>query len=240
MRCVPAILVTVLAAGAASAQVYDIQTDWGDVNTPGGVWSVREGSNMLPAVQSWQRNLGGWSTAQPGFARSEDGSDRLPFWFQSNGTEQFQRDFEKGDIVVHTTDPFNGVGQGKANVAFTSPGDAILNVTGGVWMGRDIGRANNWFLYLNDTLLTSGAISSGDVYSRANPYDLADGSGDSGAVTDIAVRTGDVLRLEFERVGDPGDFVGVNMRVDYQAVPAPGAVVFAGAGLMTLSRRRRA
>jgi hypothetical protein len=236
-RCVVPALASL--AGAASGQTFDITADWAEGVNPNGAWSFREGANALPAVASWQSALGGWSAAQPGFARSENGSDRLPFWFKSNGTEQFDRDFQKGDVVVHTTDGSNGIGQGNANVAWTSAGAGLVSISGGVWMGRDIGRSNDWFLFLNDTLLTSGSIASGDVYSRANPYDFADGSGDSGAVTDVVVLAGDVLRLEFARTSAAGDFVGVDMIVNFTAVPAPGAAVFAGAGVLGLGRRRR-
>ena len=61
----------------------DLKVDWSDAANPNGVWTYREGSNALPHVAWWQRNAGGWTSAQPGWADSEDGNDRAPFWFKS-------------------------------------------------------------------------------------------------------------------------------------------------------------
>src|SRR5439155_8718349 len=73
----------------AQGQVYDLRTNWSDLANPNGVWTYREGSNALPHVASWQSSLGGWTSPQPGWARSENGNDRIPFWYRSNGTENF-------------------------------------------------------------------------------------------------------------------------------------------------------
>lgn len=230
----------VALAGAASGQTFDLNTDWSDTQNPNGAWSYREGNNALPAVASWQAGLGGWNVAQPGWARSQDGNNRLPFWFKSNGSENFVHDFIQGDVVVHTTDDTNGVGQGFANVAWTSPSDGEVNVSGGVWMGRDIGRANVWQIYLNDVLLTTGTIGSGDAYDRATPMGLNEGSGGTNSVSDLVVSAGDVLRLEFQKASQAGDFVGVNMTISLKPVPTPGALGLLGVGMLAMGRRRRA
>lgn len=234
------LLVAAGLAGSAAGQLYDLNTDWSDSQNPNGAWSYREGNNALPAVGNWQGGLGGWNVAQPGWARSQDGNDRLPFWFKSNGTENFgAHDFVKGDVVVHTTDAANGVGQGLANLAWTSPSDGELNVSGAVWMGRDIGRGNVWSIYLNNTLLTTGTIASGDIYNRAAPMEFGMGSGGANAVSDLIISAGDVLRLEFQKTGDAGDFVGVNMTVALRAIPTPGALSVMGVGMLAMGRRRR-
>ena len=122
MRLVIAASAVMLVPAAATfGQVYDLRTDWSETANPNGVWSLRHGTTVLPHVDAWQRLLGGWSTFQPGWALSEDGNNRLPFWYRSNGTETFPHDNLAGDIVVHTTDPSNGVGSGPANVAWRAP-----------------------------------------------------------------------------------------------------------------------
>src|SRR5882724_5676454 len=119
-------------AARAGAQTYDLRADWSDTANPHGPWSCNEGGNPLPHVDWWQHAIccgnGGWSAAQPGWARSESGTDRVPFWFKSRGVESptacgaaFTIDWVAGDVVVHTQDDSNGVGNGVANVTWTSP-----------------------------------------------------------------------------------------------------------------------
>ena len=222
------------------ATAYDLKTEWSDAANPNGVWTYREGANALPHVASWQSTLGGWSVAQPGWAKSENGSDRLPFWFNSNGSETFAHDFLAGDIVVHTTDPANGVGSGVANVIWTSPDAGTASITGGVWMGRDIGRANDWQILKNGAPLTGGSIFSGDAFSRATPFLLTAGSGGASAVTNIPIAVGDTLELRFTLAGTSGsgDFVGTNFTVN-TVVPEPGIMAIALIGAVPLLARRR-
>ncbi|MGE3109345.1 MAG: GC-type dockerin domain-anchored protein [Phycisphaerales bacterium] len=210
-----------LFAVNASAQVYDLRTDWSETSNPNGAWSYRHGSKPLPHVDAWQRNLGGWTTFQPGWARSEDANTRLPFWFQSNGAEAFDNDFDPGDIVVHTTDPGNGVGSGEANVFWTSPGIGLATVSGAVWLGRDIGRSNQWTLYRGGTSLSSGQVFSGDQYNRASPFDLSTGTGGAGPLQNIHVCRGDDIRLELVRTSAAGDFCGVTLTIAFTPIACP-------------------
>lgn len=200
---------------APAATVYDFATDWSDSANPNGSWSYNEGSNPLPHVNWWQRNFGGWAVAQPGWARSEDGLNRVPFWFKSNGSEVWSGValWQPGDVLVHTADNQNGMGNGPANVTWTSPFMGVINLSGGVWMERDIGRGNGWTLYKNGAALTGGNIFSGDPYSRTNPFAFALGSGGAAAITGIPVVPGDVIKLEFVKTSDYGDFVGMNFTV---------------------------
>jgi hypothetical protein len=206
---------------ATASEIYDVQADWSNTSNPNGTWGYREADNFLPAVESWQRTLGGWTTAQPGWAESEDGNNRLPFWFQSNGTETFGHDWLAGDIVVHSRDDGNGVGNGIANLTWTSPIDAPVDITGSVWLGRDIGRAVDWSLWVNNIQLTGGSLFSGDAFDRANPFDLATGSGGAAVLQHLNLIAGDVVRVEFETISGAGEFVGVNLTI----VQAPENVV---------------
>ncbi|MBK7403154.1 MAG: hypothetical protein IPJ41_00630 [Phycisphaerales bacterium] len=202
------------ACSVACADTYNLQSDWSDTSNPSGVWSLNEGSNPLPHVDSWQRNLGGWSSAQPAWAESEDGSNRIPMFFMSNGTESFGHDWAEGQTVAHITDGFNGQGNGPATLAFTAPASGTLSVHGGLWMGRDIGRSMTWTLLLNGSALTAGTLASGDPYSSADPFDFGAGSGGQGAVENLPVHLGDRLELRFDKTSDAGDFVVIDMTVD--------------------------
>ena len=228
-----------VCAGSALAGNYDLKTDWSDLANPNGVWSYREAGNALPHVANWQSVQGGWATPQPGWARSESGTDRLPFFFKSNGSETFTRDFVAGDIIVHTTDGTNGVGQGAANYLWTSPDAGTVNITGGVWMGRDIQRSNHWALAKNGNILTEGDISSGDVYSRATPFNFNAGTGGASAVTNLPIAIGDLITLTFTNTSGSGDFVGTNLTL-VTTVPEPTILSMLALGGGMMLRRRRA
>ncbi len=216
-------LLNVFGAPASGAASWNLQAEWSESANPHSVWSLNEGDNPLPHIDWLERTWGSYSAAQPGWARAEEAHNRLPVWFQSRGYENYPADFVAGDIVVHTTDEANGVGNGPANVRWTSPFNGVVNLVGGVWMGRDIGRVNNWTIYKNSTALTSGGIASGDPYSRTNPFSFAAGSGGTGAVTGLSVATGDVIKLEFNKSGTYGDFVGVDLTITTEVVTSPPA-----------------
>ena len=121
--------------------VHDAAADWSDAANPNGPWSYREGTDRLPHVASWQSSLGGYTSAQPGWASSENGNNRIPFFHKSLGFENFAHDYLAGDVVVHTWDATNGVGNGDARLRFTAPSTGIYRMALAVWMGREIGRS---------------------------------------------------------------------------------------------------
>lgn len=204
--------------GAQLCQTYDATEDWSESSNPAGTWSYREGANLLPHVDSWQQVLGGWEEAQPGWAESEDGNNRLPFFFLSNGSENFTRDYLATDLVVHSTDNANGSGNDTAELVWTSPFEGSVTIGGAAWMGRDIGRANDWKLFLDASEVSHGSLSSGDQYSRSSPFDFAAGSGGSQAIEGIPVNPGDQIRLVVVRTSESGDFVGLRMTVDCDSI----------------------
>lgn len=225
---------------SVSGQTWDLRSDWSNSNNPNGVWTYREGTNALPFVASWQSALGGWTSPQPGWADSENGNNRLPFWFRSNGAEDFTRDWVSGDIVVHTWDSVNGVGNGEANVIWTAPVATVVNLSGGAWLGRDIGRSVRWELYLNANLLSQGNLFTGDTFNRASPFLFSNGTGGPGAINNLAVNPGDVVTLQYVTTSSAGDFVGMNFTVS--TIPEPATLGLAGAGLigsLLMVRRRR-
>ncbi len=210
----PAALCAALGFACAPvfAQAYDLQTDWSDAANPNGAWSYDEGDNHLPSAANWQS--GSWSSPQNGWARDVVApAPFVPFCFRSNGTETFGHDWLAGDIVVHTTDAGNGAGNGPASFTWTSPFDGWIDVSGAVWMGREIGRSNTWTLLRNTTSLTGGQIASGDIYSRSSPFDLAAGSAGSAVLHHLVVAKGDRLRLRLVRSSTSGDFVGARLHI---------------------------
>jgi hypothetical protein len=209
-----------LTTSPSRADVSDLAAEWSETSNPHGHWSYNAGAIPLPHVTSWQRTLGGWTSAQPGWAFSEDGTNRIPFWFRSNGTENFPHDFIAGDIVVHTTDDTNGAGNGPAILVWTATQAVTVSITGAVWIGRDIGRAADWSVLYNGAVLTSGHLESGDPYSRANPFDLRQGSNGPSALINRHLAAGDTIGLRLQRFGQSGDFIGVRFTVTTGACPA--------------------
>lgn len=239
------LVITLISLAAVQAQVLgDLKLDWSDTNNPNGAWTYREGNNALPAVASWQSSLGGWSSPQPGWARSENGTNRIPFIFRSNGTETFTHDWQQGDIVLHSRDDGNGVGNGEGNIIWTSTITGFIDVTGNTWLGRDIGRGNTWSIWKNNTQLTSGVITNGDVFNRASPFDFAAGSGGASVLTSISVVPGDTIMYQLVRTSASGEFAGITMTIT-AAVPEPATwamislVAVAGCAAGWNSRRRR-
>ncbi len=223
-----------------SATVWDLASDWSDVSNLNGVWTYREGSNALPHVA----NIGAPLTAfnQEAWAGSGSVGSFLPLWAKLQ-VNPGDRDLAIGDVFMHSTDGSNGGGNGVGNVIWTSPIDGIVDVTGNAWMTRDIGRSNQWTLKLNGVALSGGNISSGDPYSRANPFEFINGSGGPSVLAGIPVSVGDVFRLDIVKTSGPGDFAGVNLTITETVVPIPPAVLLFGSGLLGLigmARRKKA
>jgi hypothetical protein len=202
--------------------VYDLTTDWSDAANPSGPWSYREGSNLLPHVNAWQGLAGDFTSAQPAWARFETGTSNLPCFFRSSATVGIAHDWQTGDVVCHTTDSFNGVGSGTANIVWTSPINGTINIAGAVWMGRDIGRGNHWSLSIKGTPVTGGDIASGDAYSRAAPFAFSAGSGGAGVLSGVSVVTGDKLELDLTRTSTPGDYACITWTVTVTALTGVG------------------
>ncbi len=210
------VLALLILPAAASAVTFDLATDWSDASNPNGAWFYNEGPVALPHVDWWQRVTGGWSTAQPAWANSEDGADRVPAFFKSVGTETFTHDWLAGDVVVRTGDSPNGDTPGPARLTWCSPECGNVSVNGGIWMGRDLGRSVYWTMWVNGAFVSDGTVHTGDAYNRGNPYLWSNGSGGSGAVQNIAVFAGTLITFVFVPTADSdsGEFAGLNVSID--------------------------
>ena len=203
----------VSTAPAWGDSVYDLTEDWDDSINPNGVWSVNAGSTPLPPVEDLSTTgIDGWDVLQPGFTGALiPPYDITPVWFRStgpllNGTP----DYEIGDIVTHTSRP----DVPNSNVTWTSDLNGEIDILGSVWATREFGRSNDWFLYLNGGLLTSGTVAGGDPYDRSNPFIFELGSGGPSVLRNISISVGDVVKLEFQQLfGFGEDYVGVDLRI---------------------------
>ncbi len=214
----------------AHADVFDLATDWSTSDNPNGSWSYFDDSSLLPAVASWSGDS--WGTPQPGWAAGVGSGP--PFMFKSNGTELFSHDWSGGDVVVHADSDTSASSIVFANL---SGGSVEADVSGEIWIGRDIGRSIDWSLLdAGGSVLASGTVSSGDAFSAASPMTFS--------VTDELLAASDELTLVFEKgAASPfGDYVGVNLTITTTAVPEPSSAVLAllASGVAWSRSRRRA
>ena len=167
-----------------------------------------------------------------GWAHTESSIGHVPVWLQLNS----------GEVVVHGADTLVNVtpNAGEANVTWTSDITGTANISGGVWMTRDINRNMDWFLYVGNELISSGNIFYNDAYNRVNAHSFSDGlTGDN--ILSFDVDEGDVVKLELVKGANSSysDFVGVDLTIEVAtAVPeAPSLAIFA-LGFMILGGRR--
>jgi hypothetical protein len=129
---------------------------------------------------------------------------------------------QPGDIIMHTWDLENGLENGEGNILWTATNIAFLTISGGVWEASFLGRGNHWTLSVNSTVLTEGDIFDGDPYSRAAPFDFANGTGGTNALRNISVWPGDTIKLQITKTSHAGDMVGINFTVAASDQPLDG------------------
>jgi hypothetical protein len=129
-------------------------------------------------------------------------------------------------------------------ITWTSATNGSIDISGGIWEGRDINRSNNWWLTKNGVSLTSGLIGSGDPYNSSNPFNFLTGSGGSSAITDVSANLGDLFQLVVRPSSNSaGDYFAVNLAISQSnEVSEPETLIIFGLGLAGLgfARRKRA
>ena len=127
----------VLAPALARADfvIADLSQDWSYTSNPNsgtyGEWSLNQGNTPLSQVTNWvfDPRLSGWGPA------ANRSGDALPFWFKMTSTSAFAPyDAPAGTVAVHTTDPFNGGGNGPGNATWTDSGfTGQVTISGDLW-----------------------------------------------------------------------------------------------------------
>jgi len=198
---------------------YSLSADWSDATNPNGPWSYNQAASPLPHVNAWDSIAFDWAGPQLAWADSDNGPDRSPAWFKLSAGTVGIYDWQLGDVVTHTLDPFAGDGNGVSNVTWTAPTSGTITISGACWMVRDFPRSQDWRLFHNGTLLSQGTVAQNDPYNRANPFYFSLGSGGAAVVQNRSVIAGDVIRLEIARNPNSqnGDLIGVDFSITVAA-----------------------
>ena len=245
MRVLKMAAATAMALGMAcsvQAATFDLAADWSSISNPNGVWTLRQGTSALGAVPNWQ------GLADTAWAPSNANGSFLPAFFKASANGPINGlsggcstcDWLAGDVIVHTTDPANGIGFGAANVLFTTPFAGTANISGATWAGRLLNRTQDWQFFVNGALQTGGILPGDGSNGRA--------AQDGFALSSISLGAGDLLELRLiQNSSAPfGDFVGLNFNVDLTPLtsgvpePASWAMMIAGFGAVGSAMRRRA
>lgn len=193
-------------APANASNFADLKSDWSNAANPhtgpNGTWAYTHSGVPLPFIDHWAgyNPLGGWGPAGnvPG--------DFLPFFFKN--TAPFE-DSLPNDVVVHTTDGFNGAGNGIAAFIWTSAMTGTVTINGSLWPTRLISRQNFYELTLVHnslpTSLASGTVVEDGSLSRCHPIRFS--------LPGIAIVPGDQVQLLLQKIGAFGDFAGVNLSI---------------------------
>jgi hypothetical protein len=235
---VPSILLGLLTLGfspcADAGQVYDLASDWSDSTNPNGVWQYGTLSPSLvftpfPIHVNNYINVGppAFTGDQPAWTDTVNtGNNGSPQGLaKSVGNSLF--DFPAGSVGGHTPASSDYLA-----VQWTAPAAGTIDLSGSVWMWRDLGRHEALSLFANDNALISGVpipIRSDGVNS-SNPFTLAQaivaGGGGAGSLLDIPVTSGETIILAARRI-DTEDFVGMNFTINFTAasVPEPSTLV---------------
>ena len=190
-----------LPVNAVSAPSRDVTTV-----APQALWllnnpTANRQATALAARLTNERN-GSWN--QPDFGPGQSGwtgerSGVHAGWAKriQNGSPTDTFDDPIGTVMTH----------GMTSVSWQVPADGggSIEIRGGLWNLRHLGRSGKWTIWKNNQLMTEGTIDDKSGTS-AHPMSLANGSaGESCLKTDSSA--GDRFRLEILE----GDFVGVQL-----------------------------
>jgi PEP-CTERM motif len=206
------------------ATTYDLQSDWNTIN-PNGTWSFWQGSNLLP-----YNSACGW------FSPSCNQGNFLPIWAQIPLNAMPNPPYYlPGDIWTHSVDGYNGnPNLGESTLRWTAPSAGIISISGDTWYLHGLcctDRSNDFFLYLNSTLLTSGTVSG----SGPNYHDLNNPL--SFSASGLTVQSGDIVSMVFARSAgeDQGAGMeeGLNLTIieSQTSVPEPSSLLLLVTGL---------
>ena len=164
--------------------VYDLKADWSDTQNPNGVWSLREGNNLFPAVENW-----GGSKGQRAWCKARSGSGHIPVILKVSVMGFEAKEAQIGDLIVHAQDEIGGPGLGQAQIVWTAPASGTVDIKAGLWLGRLIGRSDDWTLTIAGVQKSMGKVAAG--HDRNNPVPISE--------TNVPIAAGQTIVLQISR-----------------------------------------
>lgn len=236
---VAVVAATMMSGGTvASASVFDLSTDWSDVNNPMGQWSLYKNPTTLFA-----RNQADYFSDGTNYrAWADDPYPQqlhVPFWSRMDAAHASAQ-VPVGAIFMHGSDPHR-TGTDETAALLTIPESGVATISGDAWMPyKTLQRGTHWQILLNGSLRTEGWLAYNDVYDASSPMSFAMGTGGLGALT-VPVVAGDHIELRIlPNYGTPDTLpwmTGLHLSVN--VVPEPMTFAALGLGLAVLMRKRR-
>jgi hypothetical protein len=244
------VVINVIIAGAARAQIYNLAADWSDANNPNGAWALYEAPSDLFDVS--QPDWYGNASNQPAWADAP-GPDPfppnplVPMWAKAigdvgalSGDPIYAGFIDTGTVFMHAAEDFR-TGTDFSSLVWTSPRNGTAHIDGGVWMAQAFSdRPHAWELRKNGVNFTGGPLTYGDGYDKTHPFLFSTGSGGAAAV-DLTVAQNDQIELLIYKTGSyftPATFVAVDLSIE--VVPEPNVLTWVSAsGFVVFTARRR-
>ena len=153
----------------------------------------------------------------------EHGTGRVRIW----------KDLLAGDVALHTS------GTGVA-ITWTSPGTGLIDLSGAAWDAYfERGRDASWALSVNGTTVAEHS-SVFDLLRTDAAASFGNNVLPGKSLSGIPVSSGDAVTFSTDSgTENPGHFLGVDITVDFTAVPEPISSGIAVLGLVGLPVTRR-
>lgn len=224
---------------SANAQVYDLAADWSDTNNPNGGWQyglLTPSMVFTPFTSHTANYIGG----------GDFPTNNQPAWISdfpsglAKSTGVSSHDFPIGRVGGHT--PRGLQGTDYLATQWTAPDNGQIDISGDVWMWRDIGRLDRVSVFINGIAEFSDVTipTRSQGYTSANPFTftqaIVSGGGSGSNLLHISVHKGDTVDLGVRFLTEE-DFVGMDETIKFSpittSVPEPNtALVVLSGGLM--------
>jgi hypothetical protein len=207
-----AVVVTCNCGWANDCMVYDLASDWSNVDNPNGTWSCNHGDEPL-----LYRKVNWGGIAGETFWCAMPSGTHPPAWCKAV-TEYNAPHWVPGDVIVHSTTQNSGYGL--ASVTWTAPADGTISIVGRAWDAFHYSeRDDAWHLTVNDTVYALRE-SIQDVARDAPEARFEDNLLPGMSLQDITVLAGDVLRFQVSAISHYGHFVGVDLQIEFTPTQA--------------------